>query len=380
MRQAIGEFLDNNDKEKQELWNNATFVFDTNILLDLYRYSKKTRDILLETMSKFSNRIWMPKHTAVEYMNNRPSTIIDTVERYDQLHKELEKFVNLCVSTLRMDEVDAKLSELQDSFSSWLDENKEANLFVQKPSEDDILDKLLSLYDGKVGTGFSEEELQKLYDEGEERYKKQIPPGFKDIKKEKNKYGDLINWKEILRYSKTERKNIIYVMRDLKEDWWYEYKGKKISPRVELKREFLVETGGMQLHIYSLENFINRMNFEDSETVDQSVINEVKNVLQSEENEESKLSELVYDGDLDGVSSPIQMLYELHEEISKLEEQNRKRKSSLARIEKKYRRKDMPEHIAREYRSTMSNMSKCENKIHDLKIQYINLHEKGVYK
>ena len=57
MRQAIGEFLDNNDKEKQELWNNATFVFDTNILLDLYRYSKKTRDILLETMSKFSNRV-----------------------------------------------------------------------------------------------------------------------------------------------------------------------------------------------------------------------------------------------------------------------------------------------------------------------------------
>ena len=35
MRQAIGEFLDNNDKEKQELWNNATFVFDTNILSPL---------------------------------------------------------------------------------------------------------------------------------------------------------------------------------------------------------------------------------------------------------------------------------------------------------------------------------------------------------
>ena len=52
--------------------------------------------------------------------------------------------------------------------------------------------------------------------EGNDRYEKKIPPGYKDaIKKsgilDNNAYGDLIVWKEILRFSKKEKKNIIYV-------------------------------------------------------------------------------------------------------------------------------------------------------------------------
>ncbi|WP_423815166.1 PIN-like domain-containing protein, partial [Pseudomonas viridiflava] len=41
-------------------WKNATFVFDTNVLLNLYRYQERTREELLDTLSKLSSRVWVP--------------------------------------------------------------------------------------------------------------------------------------------------------------------------------------------------------------------------------------------------------------------------------------------------------------------------------
>ena len=48
MRNAIKEFIEPSDYEKHNLWENAIFVFDTNVLLNLYRYSAKTRNSLLD--------------------------------------------------------------------------------------------------------------------------------------------------------------------------------------------------------------------------------------------------------------------------------------------------------------------------------------------
>ena len=38
MKNAVKEYLNLTDNEKEELWKNATFVFDTNIFLNLYRF------------------------------------------------------------------------------------------------------------------------------------------------------------------------------------------------------------------------------------------------------------------------------------------------------------------------------------------------------
>ena len=209
---------------------------------------------------------------------------------------------------------------------------------------------------------------------------KEINKVYNWQKKEKNKYGDLINWKEIIRYSKTEKKNVIYVMRDLKEDWWYEYKGKKISPRVELKREFLIETGGMQFHIYSLENFISRINCVGSETVDQSVIDEVKNVLQSEKvekNEEMNGFKLVHDTkEIKDIAPSVLLMSELSQKIRKLEKENEVRRDNIWQMDEKYKTTIMPERVIKIYEGTMRNMIKCDKKIVSLRRQYAELYKK----
>ena len=40
MKKAIQEYIELKDIEKEALWNEAFFVFDTNVFLNLYRYSK----------------------------------------------------------------------------------------------------------------------------------------------------------------------------------------------------------------------------------------------------------------------------------------------------------------------------------------------------
>ena len=59
MRNAIKEYIEYSHKEKNDLWNTATFVFDTNVFLNLYRYSNKTRDQLIESFEWLKSRIWI---------------------------------------------------------------------------------------------------------------------------------------------------------------------------------------------------------------------------------------------------------------------------------------------------------------------------------
>lgn len=49
MRNAVKEYIEYSSEEKNNLWNTAKFVFDTNVFWNLYRYSNKTRNQLIES-------------------------------------------------------------------------------------------------------------------------------------------------------------------------------------------------------------------------------------------------------------------------------------------------------------------------------------------
>lgn len=205
MKNAIREFIEPTNKEKQELWEKAVFVFDTNVLLNLYRYSAKTRNSLLAAFESFKNRIWIPYQVAYEYMNKRCEVIYETVQRYDQFKKEIDIFTSKAVETLRLTSNDDEISELKRYLFKWLDSNKDRNLLVLSAEEDEILDKILTIFEGRVGEKIDDAELNVIKEEGKKRYDKAIPPGYKDDKKKKNQeddnnaYGDLIIWKQIIK-------------------------------------------------------------------------------------------------------------------------------------------------------------------------------------
>lgn len=360
MRNKIKEFIEPTGSEKQKLWESAVFVFDTNVLLNLYRYSAKTRKSLLSAFESLKDRVWLPYQVAYEYMRKRCEVIYETVQRYEQFAKEIDSFTNRTVETLRLTSNDEEVSEFKRYLFKWLDSNKDRNLLVLNMEEDEILDKILTIFDGKVGDNIDDQELLLIRKEGEDRYKKLIPPGYMDRKKQKDKeddnnaYGDLIIWKQIIKYAKENKQGIVYVTHDQKEDWWNIVKGKTIGPRPELRKEFMDETK-QEFHMYSMNSFINTYNKMNENQIAKSAIEEVISLDTIFTRKEKR--------------SNYKKAYSISEKIARTEDtlekiQNRilRRMNVLEGIEKKYTNQgiSMPENIQVQYDNTKQKLQELK--------------------
>ncbi len=361
MKNAILEFLEPTEEEKKLLWEKATFIFDTNVLLNLYRYSKKTRDILFSAIEELKERIWIPYHIAFEFMQNRSSIIYETVDLYDKLLKEAEAFNIKCKEALRLKQNDLEIIQLHEYISQWIDANKRKNLLVLNPLHDPILSRILDLYAGKVGRECSNEEIKQISEDGLKRYEKQIPPGYKDIGKkspsgDENIYGDLIIWMQLMEYSKKHKRDIVYVTHDQKEDWWNIVRGKTIGPRVELRKEFF-SCASQKFDMYSMDSFINRFGKLHGAETDQSVIDEIR-LFDREYNSRRKKGKQY-----------ISKKEQLSNDILRLQDQIEKREKIVSQIERKYQQQEMTEAVRIQVENT-------KTKIDQLRVQKLKVEDK----
>lgn len=353
MRNAIFEFLEPTEEEKQHLWQEATFIFDTNVLLNLYRYSEKTRKILLSAIEEFHARIWLPHHIAYEFMKNRSTVIFEMTDLYSKLGKEADAFKDKCLQSLRLKSTDQEISELHDYISHWINANKIKNLLVVNPVKDPILEKILFLYDGNVGTEYGEEKRSQVNEEGLKRYQKLIPPGYKDFDKkrtgnEDNIFGDLIIWKQLMSYSKEKMKDIVYVTHDQKEDWWNIVRGKTIGPRMELRKEFYSFTS-QKFDMYSMDSFISRFGELHGDETDQSVIDEIRHIDTNNINLFRKK-----------ISSSKERL---ENTISRLQYQIEKREKVISIIEHKYCGKKVTDDIQMQVNNTKAKIKQLKEQL-----------------
>lgn len=277
MKNAIGEYIELTDKEKQRLWNNATFIFDANIFLKLYQITGDARKVFFDSLEKIKERIWMPYQTAYEFMKNRNKKILSINQEYNDLNKDIEDFIKKVALVFNISEGHQECCKYKKELEVWVEQHKAKNPLVKEASNDAILNQILDYFKNKVGKEFEDKDLQKIKEDGELRYKRHIPPGYKDANKalgedfDNNKYGDLIFWKEILGFSKANKKDIIIITNDRKEDWWEIISGKTIGPRPELRKEFLQHSGQV-FYMYTFDNFLK---FSEKD-VDAKIIDEVK--------------------------------------------------------------------------------------------------------
>ncbi len=378
MRNAVREYIDLSTEEKSELWKNATFVFDTNVFLNLYRYTKKTRDLMFKAFSSYKNRIWMPNHVAHEIMKNRCEIIHETNARYDVVTHEMETFLQKCCQELRLTTKDEEYIELQKYILDWIKKNEKKNNLVVNFFDDAILEQLLTVFEGKVGSAFSEEDLLKIKKDGEDRFSKGIPPGYKDSKKknddvDNNAYGDLIVWKEILNYSKSEAKDIIFVTNDKKEDWWYSVGGKTVGPRVELKKEFENFTGH-KFHMYTMFSFISLFDEESEIKVEKETINEIEIFSRVIRRIGSRQELAAYYDALDNEDE--KAIAKTKFRIMKLREKNRKRENSILGL--KMNHSDWAQHevYLEQIRATEAHIQRDNETIAKLE-EKINMLQRG---
>lgn len=131
---------------------------------------------------------------------------------------------------------------------------------MEKWEKDDALEKVVNSF--SKGSPYNYNEKLNIVKEGHYRYLNQIPPGYMDAvdengkegnaKKGFEKFGDLFVWKEILKYSESNKKDVLFITEDHKEDW---YEKKTMFPRRELIEEFSFETK-REISFCNLEGFI----------------------------------------------------------------------------------------------------------------------------
>lgn len=159
---------------------------------------------------------------------------------------------------IKLESIEKAINKSKDAAKKKLEKQKTEYPF--QVDDDSIFNELTNLYKDKVGENYDDLKYHDLFSEAKKRYEKKIPPGYCDESDKKGEpeqqlYGDVILWKQIIDKSKNDKKDIIFVSNDEKEDWRLRYHGKNIDARKELIKEF-VDTTGQKILIYNSQRFL----------------------------------------------------------------------------------------------------------------------------
>ena len=271
MKNKFFEYFGYSEEEMQILWDNCIFTFDTNFLLNMYRYSDETKDTFFKIFDVINDRLWLTNRVVNEFFENR----LKVIKKQNETYSETINMIDNLIDKLNKKREHPFIDEnIQNKFSEVSEELKEElkkreNSYIDRLNNDDIVKQLEIYFDNKVSDGFKNETLETIFEEGENRYKEKVPPGYEDYKKGGNKdqdkqytfndklriYGDLILWKEIIEKSKNNDCHILFITGDEKDDWWLNFEHKTIQPRPELLKEFNKETNNL-FYMYKPERFL----------------------------------------------------------------------------------------------------------------------------
>ena len=262
----IDDYLENNILNSEKV----IVVFDTNILLNLYRYEKKiVNDILMQMKSLKKNKffeIWLPHQVALEFNLQRKSTFKKQEKAVQSIKDEFRSFKKKIEGHSIVGGKNSELFPLKKELGAHFD--KIANVINSHlpqqnrvKRKDSVIDHIYEIFDGLVGDCYSSERMEHIEAEGNYRFNNNIPPGFEDDSKEITysymgtkvdaKYGDYILWSQLINKAKSNAMTLVLVTGDEKPDW-HSKEYDRVRP--ELINEFKLKTG-QDFYSLTLPNF-----------------------------------------------------------------------------------------------------------------------------
>lgn len=263
--------------EYSSIINNSKISLDTNVLLNIYRYSKETSDKTLYLLNKIKDRLIFSYYVAFEFTKNRKKVESASIEEYKKYQSKIESKYEEIINELK-NISNNKLAK-KDKLIESVIKNKEKVLqnfdsSIDKKMEvfkSGLEEEICQLFEGKIIDKYSDIEFESIKAEGISRQKNQIPPGYKD--EEKGENGDYYIFKQLIDYSKNNDIDIIFVTDDVKEDMFQIIRGIK-SPRPELLNEFNKETNHKLIIMTVQELLKNKIIFD--ENISEKVLDEIK--------------------------------------------------------------------------------------------------------
>ncbi len=232
MRAEFPEFFPLEERDFQDLWDRGLVVLDTNILLRLYRYSETTVDEILGVLSGFGDRLWIPHHVAWEYNRRRLTKIKEAERSYRELLSEFQRAAEggrTRLQAMREFGIHPKI-DLSEKITGLISDIEQQTTSISQEYDASptgshyaaLHDRVASIYEGRVGTSPSLEDIRVMCSDGQLRFEQGRAPGFKDVEEKRKRgasdresFGDYIIWRQILNHASSNGFPVIFVT----EDW-----------------------------------------------------------------------------------------------------------------------------------------------------------------
>ena len=260
------------DSDYSALFTTGMIVLDANVLIDLYRYHKRTRDEFLVVLGNLKERLWFPHQVMKEFWDNRDNVLRDPRE-VDKTARELAKHAATADRDLRTwakrvrlpgDRTEDLTDILSQAFEEVVTKVQEIGVddgreFAHDTNNDPLLMALEPILSGRVGAAFDDDEQIRVVAEARRRGKERLPPGYMDAGKEgAGPIGDYVLWAQLLEESQGKHHDVLFVTSDNKEDWWRKDKdNESLGPRPELVEE-LKRSAGVRLFMLPPESLLDR--------------------------------------------------------------------------------------------------------------------------
>jgi len=306
MKEILPGYYKPTNEEFAQMWESGMFVLDTNVLLNLYRYSKPAREELLAILEAFSDRVWIPHQVGLELRERRLDVISQQRGPLEDIEDAFRKLVKGLRERKHHPYIDTNnLAQRLERYSKRLrgELEKQGQEYLDLTDSEDIQTWLVDLLKGKVGSGYPPDRLIEIYKQGEERYEAEIPPGFRDKKKGfPRMYGDLVLWFQVIDKAREGAQPILFITDDDKDDWWWKLKGRTIGPHHKLVEE-LRQEAEVLFYMYLADQFIKQAQAYLNRPEEPEIIEEVREVREVHSAYDS-LMNAMYDRLMESLSLP----------------------------------------------------------------------------
>src|SRR5476649_998599 len=286
--------------------DDTIFIFDTNILLTLYRCEEETRNHFFDIWRKVKDKSWFPHHVCLEYQRNRLNVVKGSRDSLSAISKKVINYISELKKEIdgdafsqtisRYSNLRGEIENLFEEIDSCVQSFTEQSISIRNGkidffrSHDVIRDVIDELTHGHIGPAPENQAIvNELNKVGRERYKYKTGPGYEDSANKKNEffsfnginydaeYSDYYVWSQILDHVQfNPNKNIVYVTNDAKSDFFYKIDGKVRGPNESLISE-IKKKGASEFLLQNIDTFLHHANNHLNAEMDESTISELAN-------------------------------------------------------------------------------------------------------
>ncbi|TFV74988.1 hypothetical protein E4P39_12075 [Blastococcus sp. CT_GayMR19] len=269
-----------------EALSGRTIALDTNALLDLYRRHSMSTENILAALRRIKSQLFLPAQVQREFWLRRDTVLhevltANSMQDLSAAERSVKKVVEAAARWVIDADERARLSSLvDDTFQelkhatagkSSADRAKKA---LVDPGSDDVLTALTDLFAGRTGEAFAPEAEAQVRAAADGRFRRRQPPGYMDADKPDGGLGDLFVWEQLIERATTDKRPVVLVTNDQKEDWWRLLgKNAPISARFELVEE-MRRRAGVEFRTLTLDQFLIALADDPTSELEESAVDD----------------------------------------------------------------------------------------------------------